>query len=105
MQIGYSYDAICYKFTGKERDSETGLDYFEARYYSSSMGRFMQPDEFAGGPVDVFDPSPPTPAFTWQDGLILLGIAVLHALVIYAFRKSRIVSVQQNRPGSTSTTH
>jgi hypothetical protein len=43
--------------------------------------------------------------FTWQDGLILLGIAALHALVIYAFRKSRIVSVQHNRPGSTSTTH
>ena len=43
--------------------------------------------------------------FTWQDGLILLGIAVLHALVIYAFSKSRIVSVRNNRPGSTSTMH
>ena len=30
--------------TGKERDSESGNDYFEARYYSSSMGRFMSPD-------------------------------------------------------------
>jgi RHS repeat-associated protein len=28
----------------KERDSESGLDYFGARYYSSSMGRFMSPD-------------------------------------------------------------
>jgi RHS repeat-associated protein len=33
-----------YKFTGKERDGETGLDYFGARYYSSSLGRFMTPD-------------------------------------------------------------
>jgi RHS repeat-associated protein len=33
-----------YKFTGKERDSESGLDYFGARYYGSSMGRFMSPD-------------------------------------------------------------
>jgi len=33
-----------YKFTGKERDSESGLDYFGARYYGSSMGRFMKPD-------------------------------------------------------------
>ena len=33
-----------YKFTGKERDSETGLDYFGARYYGSSMGRFTVPD-------------------------------------------------------------
>lgn len=31
-------------FTGKERDAESGNDYFEARYYSSSMGRFMSPD-------------------------------------------------------------
>ncbi|RMF54607.1 MAG: hypothetical protein D6748_16235 [Calditrichaeota bacterium] len=27
------------KFTGKERDSETGLDYFGARYYSPALGR------------------------------------------------------------------
>jgi len=33
-----------YKFTGKERDAESGLDYFGARYYASSMGRFMSPD-------------------------------------------------------------
>ena len=30
--------------TGKERDTESGNDYFEARYYSSAMGRFMSPD-------------------------------------------------------------
>jgi len=30
--------------TGKERDSESGNDYFGARYYASSMGRFMSPD-------------------------------------------------------------
>jgi RHS repeat-associated protein len=33
-----------YKFTGKERDSESGLDDFEARYYASTMGRFLSPD-------------------------------------------------------------
>ena len=32
------------RFTGKERDSESGNDYFVARYYRSSMGRFMSPD-------------------------------------------------------------
>jgi RHS repeat-associated protein len=31
-------------FTGKERDTESGNDYFGARYYSSAMGRFMSPD-------------------------------------------------------------
>ncbi len=32
------------KFTGKERDAETGLDYFLARYYSGAQGRFTSPD-------------------------------------------------------------
>ncbi len=30
--------------SGKERDSETGLDYFGARYYGSTMGRWLTPD-------------------------------------------------------------
>jgi len=34
-----------YKFTGKERDSESGLDNFGARYYANTKGRFMSPDE------------------------------------------------------------
>lgn len=33
-----------FHFTGKERDTESGNDYFGARYYGSSMGRFMSPD-------------------------------------------------------------
>ena len=37
-------DATEHHFTGKERDTESGLDYFGARYYSSNMGRFMSPD-------------------------------------------------------------
>ena len=45
IQGGYSYDAICHKFTGKERDAESNLDYFGARHYGSGFGRFLQPDE------------------------------------------------------------
>ncbi len=41
-----------YKFTGKERDSESGLDMFGARYYGSSLGRFMTPD-WAAAPTAV----------------------------------------------------
>ncbi|OHE79781.1 MAG: hypothetical protein A2107_00020 [Verrucomicrobia bacterium GWF2_62_7] len=33
------------RFTGKERDAETGLDYFGARYMSSAQGRFTSPDK------------------------------------------------------------
>jgi RHS repeat-associated protein len=39
-------------FTGKERDSESGNDYFGARYYTSTMGRFMTTD-WADKPIDV----------------------------------------------------
>jgi RHS repeat-associated protein len=38
------YDAVNQKFTAKERDAETGLDYFGARYMSSAQGRFTSPD-------------------------------------------------------------
>jgi RHS repeat-associated protein len=31
-------------FSGKERDTESGNDYFNARYYASTMGRFLSPD-------------------------------------------------------------
>jgi RHS repeat-associated protein len=43
------------KFTSKERDTESNLDYFLARYYSAYQGRFTSPDEFTGGPKDLFD--------------------------------------------------
>jgi len=42
------------KFTGKERDAETGLDYFGARYFSGTQGRFTSPD--------------PLPWLGWQRG-------------------------------------
>src|SRR5258708_398160 len=42
-----------YKFTGKERDDESGLDYFGARYYSNGLGRFITPDWAGGKPSAV----------------------------------------------------
>jgi RHS repeat-associated protein len=45
-------DSNHYKFTGKERDSETGNDYFGARYNSSSTGRFLTPDPLGGTRID-----------------------------------------------------
>jgi RHS repeat-associated protein len=32
------------RFTSKERDAETGLDYFGARFFSSAQGRYITPD-------------------------------------------------------------
>jgi RHS repeat-associated protein len=43
--MGYSGgDGLRQQFTLKERDVETGLDYFLARYYASTQGRFTSPD-------------------------------------------------------------
>jgi RHS repeat-associated protein len=42
---GYSAnDGLRQHFTRKERDNETGLDYFGARYFASNQGRFTSPD-------------------------------------------------------------
>jgi RHS repeat-associated protein len=45
-------DSNDYKFTGKKRDVETGLDYFGARYYSNGLGRFISSD-WSATPVPV----------------------------------------------------
>ena len=45
-------DSNHYRFTGKERDSETGLDYFGARYYSNGLGRWVSAD-WSSTPVPV----------------------------------------------------
>jgi RHS repeat-associated protein len=37
-------DATEHHFTSQVRDAESGNDYFGARYYASSIGRFMNPD-------------------------------------------------------------
>jgi len=44
MMLTYEYDTYASQFTSKERDAETGLDYFGARYNSGAQGRFLCPD-------------------------------------------------------------
>lgn len=80
-------------FTGKERDAETGLDYFGARYMSSAQGRFTSPDPGMAGtdpltpqswnaysyalnnPLHFIDPdgAAPYPATSWKVNKSLLG--------------------------------
>jgi RHS repeat-associated protein len=45
-----------YKFTGKQRDYESNLDFFNARYYASPMGRFMTADPSGKDAAHVEDP-------------------------------------------------
>jgi RHS repeat-associated protein len=49
-------DSATQRFTGKERDSESGLDYFGARYYGSALGRFSSPDPSALAFADPTNP-------------------------------------------------
>ncbi|HEY6387040.1 MAG TPA: RHS repeat-associated core domain-containing protein [Candidatus Acidoferrum sp.] len=60
-------------FTGKERDAESGLDNFGARYNSSNLGRFMSPD-----PAGLLAQKPAYPqswnlyAYAYNNPLILV---------------------------------
>lgn len=42
--------------TGKERDSESGNDYFKYRYLASSMGRWLSPDPSGMTHVNLGNP-------------------------------------------------
>lgn len=52
MVASIGSDPNHYKFNGKERDTESNLDQFGARYYAYGMGRFMSAD-WAGKPTAV----------------------------------------------------
>ncbi len=49
-------NSIGSRSSGKERDAETGLDFFEARYFSSPQGRFTSPDPMLAKKEWLFDP-------------------------------------------------
>ncbi len=44
MPVCLRRNGIGSRSSSKERDAETGLDYFGARYYSGAQGRFTSPD-------------------------------------------------------------
>ncbi len=100
-QWGAGNDLVEQKFTGKERDAESGLDYFGARYYGSALGRWTSPDKLnltsarllsptntlnkyayaANNPLKFIDPDgrdvtifyrPPT-SFPFDFGHVLIG--------------------------------
>jgi RHS repeat-associated protein len=43
-RVNAKTDPVQYEFTGKERDDDTRLDYFGARYYANTLGRFPHAD-------------------------------------------------------------
>jgi len=90
-------DSNHYKFTGKERDSETQLDYFGARYYSNGLGRWITPDWAAKAtavPYAEFSDPQSLNLYTYvrnlpttkidADGHVQAGTAVLTAVAVCA---------------------
>jgi RHS repeat-associated protein len=55
-QFGAGSDPSDQHFTSKERDQESGNDYFGARYYASNLGRFLSPDPSALAYADPTNP-------------------------------------------------
>ena len=54
--MGYTGDGVRQQWTTKERDPETGLDYFGARYYASVQGRFTSADPVLITAARLMDP-------------------------------------------------
>jgi len=59
-------DFVNAKFTGYERDTETALDFAQARYMSAGLGRFMSPDPGNAGAI-------PTNPQSWNGYAYVLG--------------------------------
>ncbi len=106
-----NYDSLgydnAYKFTGQELDDETGLYYYDARYYDSDLGRFMAVDGAYLGvsgdkamlvnpqalnsysyvlnnPLKYVDPSGNNFVDTWNSGMdILESIAAADGPALY----------------------
>jgi RHS repeat-associated protein len=81
-----------HRFTGQEADDETGLMYYQARYYDPALGRFLQADGFVpdanapqaldlyayanNSPVNYVDPSGHAPLFVALVACVAFAIAV-----------------------------
>ncbi|MGA2601168.1 MAG: RHS repeat-associated core domain-containing protein [Bryobacteraceae bacterium] len=100
---------IAQKFTSKERDAETGLDYFGARYFSAAQGRFTSPDWSAkedpvpyakmddpqtlnlysyvrNNPLSKADPDAHCPDACVVEGIsvgVIVGVAAVRATAVY----------------------
>ncbi len=69
-QWGPGNDNINQKFTGQIRDSETGLDFFNARYFGAALGRFTSPDPANAG-ADLTNPQSWNGyAYVWNNPLV-----------------------------------
>ncbi len=86
---------IAYKYTGKERDSATGLYWYEWRSYDPLLARFTSPDTVVGNPKDPQDLdrygyarknplkyTDPTGHFVWAPVLIAVAVSATAGAVM-----------------------
>jgi RHS repeat-associated protein len=66
-QFGPYVDNVNQKFTGQYRDSETSNDFFNARYFSAPLMRFLSADPAGLAAVDITDPQ------TWNQYAYVRG--------------------------------
>jgi RHS repeat-associated protein len=72
-------DEITQKFTGKEHDDGTNLDYFGARYYDADMGIWISPDaqrQFHGPYTYAGNGTSPTNGVDKDGNLLVIGAVV-----------------------------
>jgi RHS repeat-associated protein len=89
-----------YKYTGQELDPETGLYYYQSRYYDPAVGRFITPDPLRQAAFDPqtfqrligFDCGPKSPP-------------IFALLNIYAFGNSCNLGLQQRQIMSRPVTN
>jgi RHS repeat-associated protein len=70
--LGYTSDNLSQRFTGKEQDFESGLEYFQSRYYSTGLGRFQSVDPESDGADLHFPQSWNAYSYTWNRPTILV---------------------------------
>jgi RHS repeat-associated protein len=116
-------DATEQHFTGKERDAESGNDYFGKRYYASSMGRWMSPDVInvtderllnpantlnkyayaANNPLGAIDPDGRDVTFLREQGTSVLGGNPFGHVIVAAYNEkngqSAVESFGPAKPG------
>ncbi|MGA8090249.1 MAG: RHS repeat-associated core domain-containing protein [Terracidiphilus sp.] len=106
-----------YKLTGKERDTESFNDYFGARFYRSTVGRFMSPDwSTVPVPIPFADITSPQSlnlyAYVWNnplsrfdsDGHVVVdkGVNYVYYRVTGATAKEALASANQHFDGKYS---
>ncbi len=83
-----------YRYTGMERDTESGLGYHNARYYIPWLGRWLKPDPVGlsagvnlyayvnGNPIKLIDPNGTDDDDGWGWGTVLTVAAVVTVAVV-----------------------